>query len=77
MIVTDHDFVVCGYIRKSDFISSIVLSRYRGNELIYIGHVTLGVSGDDFRIIQNHKVINSPPMLVPKGYGNENAVSLP
>ena len=72
----DDDFVVCGYIRKSDIISSIVLGQYRGSELVYIGHVTLGVSGDDFRIIQNHKTINSPPMSVPKGHGNENAVWL-
>lgn len=72
----DDDFVVCGYIRKSDIISSIVLGQYRGSELVYIGHVTLGVSGDDFRIIQNHKTINSPPMPVPKGHGNENAVWL-
>ena len=72
----DDDFVVCGYIRKSDFMSSIVLGQYRNGELVYVGHVTLGVSGDDFRIIQNHKTINSPPMPVPEGHGNENAVWL-
>ena len=39
----DDDFVVCGYIRKSDIISSIVLASTAAANWS-IGHVTLGVS---------------------------------
>lgn len=39
----DEDFVACGYIPKGD-LCSLVLGKYSGADLIYCGHVTLGVS---------------------------------
>lgn len=39
----DDDFVVCGFIPKGSM-TSLVLGQYQDGELIYQGHVTLGVS---------------------------------
>ncbi len=47
----DDDYVICGYIPKSSNITSLIIAQYRGNHLIPKGHVTLGVSTRDFRII--------------------------
>jgi len=47
----DDDFVVCGYDDKGNGIVSVVLGQYEGDQLTYKGHVTLGISRDDFRII--------------------------
>lgn len=47
----DDDFVVCGFIKKSGGVVSIVLGQYDGNKLIGKGHVTLGVSRQDFQVI--------------------------
>ena len=57
----DDDYVVCGYILKDKGIVSIVLGQYNGNELIYKGHVTLGVSTSDYRKIQSIPRRNTPP----------------
>ncbi|WP_418427895.1 DNA ligase [Anaerotruncus massiliensis (ex Liu et al. 2021)] len=70
----DDDFVVCGYIRKSDHMTSIVLGQYDGAALVYKGHVTLGVSGEAFRRIEGHRAVPAPPMDVPAGHGNDLAV---
>lgn len=42
--LVDEDFVAAGYIDKGSGIYSIVLGQYEGNELIFSGHVTLGVT---------------------------------
>ncbi|MDO5153574.1 MAG: RNA ligase family protein [Eubacteriales bacterium] len=68
----DSDYVVCGYIPKENHMTSIVLGQYRDGQLIYKGHVTLGVGGESFRKIRDLPKINYPPMNVPDG--NENAV---
>ena len=71
----DDDFVVCGYIRKSNHMTSLVLGQYdQQDRLIYMGHVTLGVSGQQFKIIESQPRAIHPPFDVPKG--NENAVWL-
>lgn len=71
----DDDFVVCGYIEKENNIISVVLGQYLDNILIYKGHVTLGVSTDDFKIISTvRKTDYSPFQTLPQG--NENAVWL-
>ncbi len=70
----DDDFVVCGYIEKENNVVSIVLGQYRADQLVYKGHVTLGISGDDFRLIQQQKRTDCPFSPAPKG--NENAVWL-
>ncbi|MCI8526993.1 MAG: DNA ligase [Oscillospiraceae bacterium] len=74
----DDDFVVCGYIDKGNHLTSIVLGQYRGQELVYKGHVTLGVSGGAFAAIRAQPQIIKPPFNqpVPAGRGNEKAIWL-
>ena len=40
----DEDFIACGFIDKGQGIVSLILAQYQGNELVYQGHVTLGVT---------------------------------
>ncbi len=68
----DEDFVVCGYIRKENHMTSIVLGQYRDGRLTYKGHVTLGVGGENFRRIRELPALAAPPFPVPAG--NEQAV---
>lgn len=67
----DDDFVILGYILKDNSMNSIILGQYKGGNLIYKGHVTLGVSGESFKRIKELKQVNPPFESVPKG--NENA----
>jgi bifunctional non-homologous end joining protein LigD/DNA ligase-1 len=71
----DEDFVVCGYIQKENNVISVVLGQYRDNKLIFKGHVTLGVSTADFRLMASQKHIDFPPFQETPP-GNENAVWL-
>lgn len=68
----DDDFVIMGYVPKENSMNSIILGQYRANELIYKGHVTLGVGGEPFRKIQALDKIACHFSEIPKG--NENAV---
>lgn len=68
----DDDFVVCGYIPKENNMTSVVLGQFRAGELMYKGHVTLGVGGDSFRRIRALPRVDHPPFAVPSG--NDNAV---
>jgi len=69
----DDDFVVCGYILKSGGVISIVLGQYLDKVLLYKGHVTLGVSTEDFKLIKSLPRINTQPFdELPSG--NENAI---
>lgn len=68
----DEDFVVCGYIYKNNHMISIVLGQYDNSQLVYKGHVTLGVGGENFAQIKKIPRIPSPLFAFPAG--NENAV---
>jgi len=69
----DDDYVICGYILKDKGVASIVLGQFRGSEMIYKGHVTIGVSGQDFQIILKQPRLKASPFTyIPKG--NEAAV---
>lgn len=69
----DEDFIVLGYIPKENHMNSIILGQYnRVGELVYKGHVTLGVFGSDFAKIKASGKLPQPPLHVPKG--NENAI---
>lgn len=57
----DDDFVIAGYIQKDKGITSVVLGQYDGDALVYKGHVTLGISTDDFKRIQSAKKLDDPP----------------
>ena len=52
--------------------TSIVLGQYRGDRLIYKGHVTLGVSGENFRKIRILPTRRYPEMEVPEN--NEQTI---
>lgn len=67
----DDDFVVLGYIEKENNVVSLVLGQYQESDLVYKGHVTLGVSREDFKIISGTNT-SQPQFDPPKG--NENAV---
>ena len=69
----DDDFVVCGYITKESGVTSIVLGQYKGSELIYKGHVTLGVSSHDLKIIKSIPRLDTPPFRHLSS-SNENVV---
>lgn len=68
----DSDYVICGYIRKSNHMVSIVIGQYDGDQLMYKGHVTLGVNGAGFRMIQKLPEIPVPEFVPPPG--NERTV---
>lgn len=70
--LADKDFVVCGYIIKEKGITSIVLGQYQGTELIYQGHVTMGVKHGDLKKLET--LSQSPFFITPPG--NENAIWL-
>ncbi|MEM5816694.1 MAG: DNA ligase [Desulfitobacterium hafniense] len=68
----DDDFVVLGYIYKSNGVTSIILGQYQNGSLQYKGHVTLGVSTDGMRQIERTEQMQGPPCAVPAG--NKNAI---
>ncbi|MCB2356505.1 RNA ligase family protein [Clostridium estertheticum] len=71
----DDDFVICGYIHKDGGVISIVLGQYLNKELVYKGHVTLGLSTEDFQLIKSTPQLSTQPFnKLPSG--NENAVWL-
>lgn len=72
--LADKDFVICGYIPKGNGITSLILGQYRGEELVYKGHVTFGVRTDFATEYNCNKLINSPIKIVPSG--NEDATWL-
>ena len=64
----DSDYVVCGYIPKENGMTSVVLGQYRGKQLVYKGHVTLGVSGENFRKIRELPTLRYPEMDIPEDH---------
>jgi bifunctional non-homologous end joining protein LigD len=73
----DEDFVICGYILKENNMTSLVIAQYNdNNELIYKGHVTLGVSLRKLNQYKYEKASNPPIKDVPSGSNNEDAVGL-
>lgn len=64
----DDDYVICGYIEKSDGLS-IVLAQYKNNELVYKGHVTM-LNKVDYVTIVSTKSVRNPQFSVSNQ--NEN-----
>lgn len=52
--------------------TSLALGQYREGQLVYKGHVTLGVGGDSFHKIRALPTTAAPPFAIPPG--SENAV---
>lgn len=72
--LADKDFVICGYIPKENGVTSLIIGQYRGDELVYKGHVTFGVR-TDFATEYNCKILPSSPIkVVPSN--NEEAIWL-
>lgn len=68
----DEEFIICGYILKENNATSIILGKYRGNELVYKGHVSSGIRSD-FLWENKFTITELPPFsLIP--VGNEDAV---
>lgn len=70
--LADKDFVVCGYIVKEKGITSIILGQYQGTNLIYQGHVTMGVRHGDLKNLE--VIAHSPFAITPPGH--EHAIWL-
>jgi DNA ligase D-like protein (predicted ligase) len=71
-VLNEIDAVVCGYIRKKDGITSIIIGQYNGTKLMYKAHVSLGAGMRHLRKY-GYEQISEPPF----GYspsGHENAV---
>jgi len=71
----DDDFAICGYIQKEANVLSVILGQYQNGKLTYKGHVTLGVSSEDFHIMTLTKKL-STPLFDELPVGNEDAVWL-
>lgn len=68
----DDDFVILGWIQKSNHMTSIILGKYnQEGVMVYKGHVTLGVGGANFARIKEIPTTPSPFDPIPKG--NESA----
>lgn len=64
----DDDFVICGYIPKDNSFVSVVLGQYEGEKLVYMGHVTLGVSNCDYRTMKQAERFDFSPFdPIPPG----------
>ncbi|WP_281550155.1 DNA ligase [Murimonas intestini] len=68
----DEDFIICGYIRKSNRMISLVLGRFQDNVISYQGHVTMGVGADTLEQLLKLPP-GYPPANTPSGHGNERA----
>lgn len=67
----DDDYVICGYIPKEKGIVSLVLAQYDAGQLVYCGHVTMGVSLN-YLIDHTSASKQCPFKEMPKG--NEEAI---
>jgi bifunctional non-homologous end joining protein LigD len=66
-VMSTDDCVVCGYLQKESNMTSLILGQYNENqELVYRGHVTLGVSLRKLNQY-DYKVIDYSPFgYIPK-----------
>lgn len=73
-VMKTADCVICGYIPKENSMTSLIIGQYSGNELIYQGHVTMGVSLT--KILEHHPEIMAVPPFKETPPGNEDATWL-
>lgn len=59
--MADEDFVVAGYIPKGKHIYSLVIAKYKGDMLVYKGHVTAGVTKET---VDSFEVTNQNPFSI-------------
>lgn len=70
----NDDCVVCGYIKKTNNMTSLIVGQYDGTELVYKGHVTLGVSLRN--LYEHHPRETETPPFKTLPEGNQDAVWL-
>lgn len=68
--MADEEYVAAGYIQKSQHTFSLILAKYRGNMLLYKGHVTSGVTKEVIGMLEPNR--RNPFCMLPTG--NEDAV---
>lgn len=74
-VMSTDDCVICGYIPKDNNMISLVLGQYNEeNNIVYKGHVTLGVSLSILKRFHYKEINDSPFGFVPNG--NEDAIWL-
>lgn len=73
-VMKDEDFVLCGYILKPNNMTSFIIGQYKENELVYMGHITLGASLRKLNQYEYTVTDYSPFGHTPPG--NEKAVWL-
>jgi len=66
----DDDFIVLGYIENETNTVSVILGQYRGDTIVYKGHVILGKAREDYKIISRTPKIENP---FPTLQGSESA----
>jgi len=55
----DEDFIVCGYYRKESAVASVIIGSYADGKIVYQGHVALGVSQRDFKLMEQCERVNA------------------
>lgn len=63
----DDDYVICGYVMKPGNKVSLILGAYNEGALVRQGHVTMGVSRDDFNKVLSVNRIGKPLFDDPSG----------
>ncbi|HAN09349.1 MAG TPA: DNA ligase [Clostridiales bacterium] len=70
----DEDFIVCGYFQKSDSIISVLIGSYSEKNIVYRGHISLGISRVDYGIMQSTSRASN--LVYPEFPNFENVVWL-
>lgn len=65
--MADEDFIICGYIYRSNLNNTIILGQYSGTKLMYKGSVSFGVKLDFIADSRFVRIDHSPFTLTPTG----------
>lgn len=71
-VLVTEDCIICGYIKKENNMTSIILGQYDDGELVYKGHVTLGAGLKTLNKYK-YKIINESPFRSTPP-GNKEAI---
>ncbi|WP_373217435.1 DNA ligase [Ruminococcus sp. 5_1_39BFAA] len=61
--MADEDYVVAGYIQKGRYTFSLIIGKYKGDMLLYKGHVTSGVTKEVVSLLEVTRV--NPFRILP------------
>src|SRR5947208_900354 len=73
-VVTQHDFVICGWLEgERDYFGALALAYYEGGRLVYAGNVGSGFTQESLKSVYQKlaplKISKSPLSTVPKDMG--------